>query len=212
MRRRDAKPVDPHQVLASYNTRTREQAREQREPGALLTPAALRLRNHAKSQLHEAIFRKRLIRPEACSACGNTERRIEAHQPDFSKPLEVIWLCHPCNKPRRTERVAAYKAAIAAGGGTVAGLWIAGYNGRPDGSAAGTTKTLQAYSHKRGARGGDAATRLAVRSQKPDPNANDATQQFIDADVCRYLAGLPSRLGVALAKKGGPRLHAQAEV
>lgn len=30
-----------------------------------------------------------------CQRCG--EKRSEAHHPDYSKPLEVVWLCHPCH-------------------------------------------------------------------------------------------------------------------
>ena len=40
-----------------------------------------------------------LIRPSFCSACGcsDAEHRIEAHHYDYSKPLDVIWLCTPCH-------------------------------------------------------------------------------------------------------------------
>lgn len=37
-----------------------------------------------------------LIRPENCTQCGNTGR-IEGHHEDYSKPLEVIWLCTSCH-------------------------------------------------------------------------------------------------------------------
>lgn len=40
-----------------------------------------------------------LARPSFCSGCGcpDTEHRIEAHHYDYSKPLDVIWLCTPCH-------------------------------------------------------------------------------------------------------------------
>lgn len=205
MRRQDAKPRNIEEIFARRKSEAQQRAQERRKPGALLTPAALRIRNHAKSVLFEAIFRKQLIRPAACCECGNADRRIQAHQTDFTKPLDVIWLCGPCNKPRRSERIAAYKAAMAAGGGTVAGLWIAGYNVRRDASPPPKViKTLQAYSRKRGARGGDAATQRAARVYvpKPDPNANDAVQKFIETDLERYLCGLPSCIAEVLAGKG----------
>ncbi|MDR1837573.1 MAG: hypothetical protein LBQ89_07945 [Treponema sp.] len=33
------------------------------------------------------------INRKPCSVCGS-ENRIEAHHKDYSKPLEIIWLCH----------------------------------------------------------------------------------------------------------------------
>lgn len=41
-----------------------------------------------------------LIKPTTCSGCGcpDIEHRIEAHHYDYSKPLDVIWLCTPCHE------------------------------------------------------------------------------------------------------------------
>jgi len=37
-------------------------------------------------------FRKGTIKKLSCEKCG-TDQLVEAHHPDYSKPLEVIWLC-----------------------------------------------------------------------------------------------------------------------
>lgn len=52
-----------------------------------------------------------LVRADTCQDCGATDR-IEAHHPDYSKPLEVEWLCTKCHtarhptpaRPRRMRR------------------------------------------------------------------------------------------------------------
>ena len=51
-----------------------------------------RERPRAQRILHKAVERKKIVKPTACSKCG-VEGRIEAHHEDYSKPLEVIWLC-----------------------------------------------------------------------------------------------------------------------
>ena len=43
-----------------------------------------------------AVRRGELIRPATCSKCGDGGR-IHAHHDDYSKPLDVRWLCHGCN-------------------------------------------------------------------------------------------------------------------
>jgi hypothetical protein len=45
-----------------------------------------------------------LIKPLNCTDCGCSET-LDAHHPDYSKPLEVVWLCRRCHKRRHaTER------------------------------------------------------------------------------------------------------------
>ena len=56
-----------------------------------------KVKRNAWSQVARAIKKGSLIKPEACSSCGGSEPRIEAHHEDYNKPLEVIWLCSPCH-------------------------------------------------------------------------------------------------------------------
>ena len=47
--------------------------------------------------VNNAVRDGRLVKPMMCSRCPATER-IHGHHPDYSKPLEVVWLCPLCHK------------------------------------------------------------------------------------------------------------------
>jgi len=53
-------------------------------------------RHNARVILNNAVRDGRILRPTSCT-CGATGR-IEAHHEDYSKPLEVSWLCVACHK------------------------------------------------------------------------------------------------------------------
>lgn len=61
-----------------------------------------RPRVRAHELVYEAIKRGELVRPTVCSGCGEGGR-IEAHHDDYSKPLDVRWLCPRCHKARHAE-------------------------------------------------------------------------------------------------------------
>jgi len=52
------------------------------------------LRYYARTAVGNALRDGRLVR-QPCKICGNPES--EAHHPDYSKPLEVVWLCKACH-------------------------------------------------------------------------------------------------------------------
>lgn len=47
----------------------------------------------AQNMVLTAIKNGYLTRPTTCSIPGCSEKKPDAHHPDYSKPLEVIWLC-----------------------------------------------------------------------------------------------------------------------
>lgn len=60
-------------------------------------------KNKARKLLFSALRVGFLIRPTACTKCL-TECKPEGHHTDYSKPLDVIWLCREChNKEHRKQ-------------------------------------------------------------------------------------------------------------
>lgn len=40
----------------------------------------------------------RVVKAAACEDCGRDNTRLEGHHDDYSKPLEVRWLCGSCHR------------------------------------------------------------------------------------------------------------------
>lgn len=81
-----------------------EEGREKREA----SKRSWRERNREKMRAHSAVARAlrkgTLVRPLDCEGCGgNYTGKLEAHHDDYSKPLDVKWLCDECHKKRHIE-------------------------------------------------------------------------------------------------------------
>lgn len=44
----------------------------------------------------------RIVRPERCEECGEAGP-IHTHHDDYTKPLDVRWLCHRCHRQLHTQ-------------------------------------------------------------------------------------------------------------
>jgi hypothetical protein len=67
-------------------------------------------RDSAQNKLEKAVLRGRLTRPTTCERCGQEpppfkdgRTAIQAHHHDYSKPLDVTWLCQPCHHAVHSE-------------------------------------------------------------------------------------------------------------
>lgn len=58
----------------------------------------------ARTMVNNAIRDGRLMKEEACSECGSTEK-VEGHHDDYYKPLELIWLCFKCHRIRHGQTI-----------------------------------------------------------------------------------------------------------
>lgn len=85
---------------------TQQRARYARNPAPYLATAKrwvaanlprLRPMQRAKTQVWRAIKRGLLVRPTECSACHVTGY-IEAAHADYTRPLDVVWLCRRCHR------------------------------------------------------------------------------------------------------------------
>jgi len=54
-------------------------------------------KNRAHKAVQIAIERGEIVKPSTCSKCGEPHKNIQGHHEDYSKPLDVIWLCPPCH-------------------------------------------------------------------------------------------------------------------
>lgn len=54
-------------------------------------------KQNARIKVRNALLSGKLIRPTVCTVCDK-EGSIEGHHEDYSKPLDVVWVCRPCHK------------------------------------------------------------------------------------------------------------------
>jgi ribosomal protein S27AE len=58
---------------------------------------------NAHRKVAYAVRRGVLVKPKACERCGKSRHvRLSGHHADYSKPLDVKWLCHRCHSREHT--------------------------------------------------------------------------------------------------------------
>lgn len=58
----------------------------------------------AWQKVSQAVGSGALVRPKVCGRCSKACRSIFAHHEDYSKPLEILWLCQHCHTVADAER------------------------------------------------------------------------------------------------------------
>ena len=54
----------------------------------------------AGSAIHNELRSGRMVKPSVCEHCGNEPEKthiLQGHHSDYTKPLEVVWLCPRCH-------------------------------------------------------------------------------------------------------------------
>lgn len=59
-------------------------------------------KKNAHLKVSRAVMNGTIRREYNCSKC-NSDFKVEAHHEDYSKPLEVVWLCSKCHHARHVE-------------------------------------------------------------------------------------------------------------
>lgn len=77
-----------------YRARVKQQIQEFDKQHA----AAYRVAKRAYTAVHSALKRGTLVKPGACENCGTSTSRIEAAHFDYTKQLDVRWLCRSCHR------------------------------------------------------------------------------------------------------------------
>lgn len=81
----------------SHRPKNPKRNRAKERAGTKAWKAANREKVLAQNLLNRAIRFKRIIRPNQCEKC-KAVAKTEGHHTDYSKPLEVAWLCRKCHR------------------------------------------------------------------------------------------------------------------
>ena len=57
-----------------------------------------RVARNAHAMVRDHIRRGKIVRPDSCEECGSSDYGIEAAHADYTRPLDVRWLCRRCHR------------------------------------------------------------------------------------------------------------------
>lgn len=98
---------EPHRVKARKDYVQTEQGKAAKKRAMDSYRKRYPMKYAAHVVTRNAIRDGKLKPAELCSTCGSTEK-IEGHHDDYTKPLEVRWLCEKCHKSWHRENTPIY--------------------------------------------------------------------------------------------------------
>jgi ribosomal protein S27AE len=87
----------PHRVQARKEYMQTEQGKAAHKKALDAYRDRFPIKRAAHMIFGNAVKRGKVTRAGSCSECGSTEK-IEGHHDDYTKPLDVRWLCEKCHK------------------------------------------------------------------------------------------------------------------
>ncbi len=54
-------------------------------------------KTRARTCLNRAISKGYIVKPSICTMCESKDKKLDGHHEDYSKPLDVIWMCRKCH-------------------------------------------------------------------------------------------------------------------
>lgn len=92
-----SRSMQPHRVLARKEYVKTEAGKLARKKASEAYAKKYPMKYAAHVITNNAIRDGLLMKAKNCSTC-NSEEKIEGHHDDYTKPLEVRWLCEKCHK------------------------------------------------------------------------------------------------------------------
>ena len=89
--------IDKSKIINNNNWKQNKDFINAKRRDKYATNPNYKLKYEAKSKVRRACEIGVLIKPSICQSC-NSKEKLEGHHKDYSKPLEVIWLCRKCHK------------------------------------------------------------------------------------------------------------------
>ena len=87
----------PHRVQSRKEYQKTDQGKKVRKKAMENYHKKYPMKYAAHLMTSNALRDGRLIAATNCSEC-NSDKRIQGHHDDYTKPFEVRWLCEPCHK------------------------------------------------------------------------------------------------------------------